>query len=236
MVDGMVVPSIDGFKIVPNTQTSFYLQGLKEYGTKPILVGMSPGNGYYSEQNMTMLLCGLCRQNPKVFIIVPDLPHVHNFLGLGYSENTAIKKAKKDINQTKNRLSRALDHICKQGINNFEFVDWAQRIESNICYQKSFTEISRLYSEDQGFKEEIDSLVLGYLKSRTLNRTTIEINLNESVKYYLKELSFFSVLEEVLGTKSTIAYHDLWGQGLDKINKLFSGKLDHLGLIQYSLN
>lgn len=72
-----------------------------------ILVGVSPGNRYFSIPLLTSLLRWACEKFHRVDAIVPDSALADNFLALGYPEDRAVKKAHSEIQAVRNRIARA---------------------------------------------------------------------------------------------------------------------------------
>lgn len=223
--------------IVNNSHDCFYRAGVSYLGERSILLGMSPGNGYFSEKNIFRIIAGLCRIVPRVYIIVPDAPHVYNFIGMGYSESDAKRKAKKDCNQTKNRLARVLDSIVEtEAVRNFHVVDWNRDIASNVDHQRAFDTILCEYDKNEKFRTAVNSLTHDYLMGRAKERTAIDINVRQGVIYYLQELALFAAHVDIFGEPLTTAYYKIWGEGLDCIANLFEGFNEYFSLIQYRLD
>jgi tRNA-dependent cyclodipeptide synthase len=222
--------------IINNQSTKYYRAGFDRVGKSSVVIGMSPGNGYFTIENMVNIIAGICEKSPKVYVIVPDTPHIHNFIAYGYTFSRAKKKAKKDNNQTNNRLAHAADILRnKLNINNFEILNWELSIETNSNYLANTKIIINSYITNNEFQYKINKPTFQYLKSRAKNRTTSDMIISEGVKYYLKELAFFTVLKEVIGEHAIIAYYNQWGEGLDFIEELFPKFSKNFSMIQYQL-
>ena len=222
--------------VINNTHDCFYRSGIDHLGERSVLLGMSPGNGYFSEENMFCIIAGLCRIVPRVYIIIPDVPHVYNFTGMGYSEDDAKRKAKKDSNQTRNRLGRVIDKINEtEDFRNFTVLDWGRDIASNSDHQSAFNKILCEYESNENFRTTVNDLTRDYLTGRSKDRTAINIDVRQGVIYYLQELALFSAHVDIFGEPLTTAYYKIWGGGLDTIADLFEGFRESFSLIQYSL-
>ncbi len=222
--------------IVNNDHINLYKKGNQYFGKSSILVGISPGNGYFSEKNMISILSGLCKLSPFVYILVPGEIHIHNFLGIGYTADMARKKAKKDTNQTNNRLARVVDimqsELC---ISNFKIIDWSSEIEVNTRYQNNLCLILKEYDNNKEFQLSVNVMTYRYLTSRAKCRTINKLNVSEGVLYYLKELALFSAFINIFGEKVIIAYYRVWGDALVYIDKLFPGFYSYCSMIQYEV-
>ncbi len=219
-----------------NRSSQFYQNGISDFGEKSILVGMSPGNGFFSEQNMTDILLGMCKLAPEVYIVIPDEPHIHNFIGMGYSAEKAKKKAKRDITQIHKRMQRVVDALANKTDNvNYSIIDWRRNIEMNNQYQSNYTRICNLYNEELDFQNQINQFTYQYLEARAKVRTVNNINVAQGVKYYLKELALFSAMPSIFGESPIVAYYKEFSVGLDFITKLFNDFSENFSLIQYSI-
>jgi tRNA-dependent cyclodipeptide synthase len=214
----------------------FYRSGSDNFGKLKLLIGMSPGNGYFTEDNMVKLISGLCQYVPGVYILIPDKPHIYNFLGMGYTPKQAQKKSKKDINQTKNRLKRAVDRLVNdQGVSNFSVVDWESQVAASSRFRIAIDQIMAEYAINTEFREMTNQLTFEYLIGRVKDRTVHKIDVNQGVIYYLEELALFASQNEIFGEDLTVCYYRKWGEGLDCIANLFPGFAKTFSILQYSL-
>lgn len=222
--------------ISKNESTKFYRTGLESIGDRSVLIGMSPGNGYFTEQNIINILYGACQVSPKVYLVVPDEPHIHNYMGIGYPFDKAKRKAKKDNNQTNNRLRRAIEVLRNDlSIENFSVINWSREIETNKTYLDNYNLILKAYTENSDFQHCTNTLTYRYLESRLTSRSVLNILVCEGVKYYLKELALFTSMSSIIDDNPLIAYYKKWGNGLEYIEQLFQGFSDNFGMIQYDL-
>lgn len=197
---------------------------------------MSPGNGFFTDDNIFEILQSATSISDKVYVVIPDSPHVYNFLGIGYDLEKAKKKAKKDNNQTKNRLKRALNFLKDQiDISRVRIIDWDLDIESNYTYQNNYQIILHEYKSDSEFQHCINRVTFNYLQSRSESRSVFALCISEGVKYYLKELALFTSLPEVLEERPTIGYYKQWGEGLEYLEKMFPGFSKTFAMIQYQV-
>jgi len=222
--------------ISSNESTKFYRTGLNSVGKRSVLIGMSPGNGYFTEQNMVDILRGISQRSPKIYLVVPDEPHIHNYMGIGYSFEKAKKKAKKDNNQTNNRLFRAIEVLKNDlSMTNLSVINWSEDVEINETYLHNYNLILEEYTVNSDFKHCVNTLTYQYLESRLASRSVLNISVTEGVKYYLKELALFTAMPSILGDEPLVAYYKKWGNGLEYIEQLFKNFSDNFGMIQYEL-
>ncbi|MBU2712557.1 tRNA-dependent cyclodipeptide synthase [Zooshikella harenae] len=222
---------------IVNNHNKLYQKGYGKLGKTSILVGISPGNGYFSESNIISILSGMCKHSPFVYILVPGEIHIHNFIGIGYPADMARKKAKRDINQTNNRLDRAVNIMQTDlSIDNFRIIDWLSEIERNMEYKNNLCLILEEYNSNQEFQLAVNTITYRYMSSRAKNRKINRINVSEGVLYYLKELSLFASFATIFGEKIIIAYYKVWGDDLVYIEKLFPDFTRCCSMIQYEIS
>ena len=57
------------------------------------ILGMSPGNSYYTTPTVHSLIDFTARIFSKVYAVIPDEPSVHTWKALGYTDRESHKKA-----------------------------------------------------------------------------------------------------------------------------------------------
>ncbi|WP_162814022.1 tRNA-dependent cyclodipeptide synthase [Vibrio tetraodonis] len=222
--------------IVQNNHIEYYQSGLKKLEHQPMVVGLSPGNGFYSKENILSLVKGLCSLVPKLLIIIPDVIHVHNFRGMGYSEELAIKKAGDESRRLENRLTHVTSLLTKElNLDNFHVLDWQKDIEESQSYQRSVDKILTHYHANHSFRTCIEAVSNRYIESKAKHRTLIKLDINQAVMYYLKELALFASMPNVIGEHTTISYHQLWQDGIPYLEEIYPSIKSHLSLVQYQL-
>lgn len=224
------------FEVLNHPECRFYQRGTSKITQQPLLFGISPGNSFFSESNISQLLESFCKSAPFVYLLLPDKPHVYNFLGLGYSDKDAIKKSRKESNITRNRLNRACKALIdKNTCKNFKILDWSSDISHTDCYKLWYQNIVGFYSENALFKDEISSLVETYLIARAQSRSSTGIDVSQASHYFLSELAAFIALEDITGKPVTIAYHKYFNIGLDYLEQEFPELEGEFSLLHYQL-
>ncbi|MGN6670646.1 MAG: tRNA-dependent cyclodipeptide synthase, partial [Candidatus Nucleicultricaceae bacterium] len=75
------------------------------------LIGVSPFNGYFTASNIEKTLIW-AHSNFKSFgVFTMDKASKYNLIAMGYSEDEAIKKTKKQDQHLKNKIMRGLESI-----------------------------------------------------------------------------------------------------------------------------
>ncbi|MFC6879353.1 MULTISPECIES: tRNA-dependent cyclodipeptide synthase [Actinomadura] len=93
--------------VVPYTSNCEHLCERAEH----VLVGVSPGNGYFNRERLAGLLRWAGATFARVDAIVPDASLVHTYQALGQSPATAWKNASRKAGKTCRRIVRAWEQI-----------------------------------------------------------------------------------------------------------------------------
>ncbi|MFI1831562.1 tRNA-dependent cyclodipeptide synthase [Streptomyces sp. NPDC020412] len=72
-----------------------------------LLIGVSPGNGYFSIPTLTRMFRWAHAAFRQVDVIVPDRSLASNYRAQGYSEQAARKKARTEVSCVRRRIRRA---------------------------------------------------------------------------------------------------------------------------------
>ena len=105
------------------------------------IIGMSPGNSYFKDEEIRYLLKTLIGQFGKVGILIADVPAISTYVGLGYPENRARRdKAIPQGNALKNRVRKVM---YEQGYSDevVRIFDWQTEIEENTLYIESYKKV-----------------------------------------------------------------------------------------------
>jgi len=113
--------------------------------TYPI-IGMSPGNSYFSEENIKYLLDVLLSEYEEVTVMIADIPAIQTYVALGYPENRAkTDKAIRNSNNIKNRVRKVIEaNDVFSG--RIKILDWAEEVEPNEGYQAKYLEVQNIYN------------------------------------------------------------------------------------------
>ena len=173
------------------------------------LLGISPFNSYYSEENIRNLFYWTSSNFSSFNIFIPDTLPIYTFLALGYEKQKAEKKTRRQVSYLTNKVYKALAHI---GIS----LEEAQRriinvssMEVNDNYLKLRQYCYDLYESNIEFQNECnqcrDFILAGY-----------NININEpekykiAIRYLLDEMPFFIDSPAILGIQNSMfIYHEI---------------------------
>ncbi|MGP3971592.1 tRNA-dependent cyclodipeptide synthase [Streptomyces sp. 6N223] len=72
-----------------------------------VLIGVSPGNSYFSEARITDLLRWAAARFRRVDVVIPDSAEVETWRALGYADDQAHRRARAKAGRVRNRVTRA---------------------------------------------------------------------------------------------------------------------------------
>jgi len=186
------------------------------------LIWMSAGNSYFKEEIILKLLRFGSKNFNEIIILSPDEPAEHTYLALGYEEKNAKRKAKLNSNLLKNRAKRAIEILKKEGNKtNFKIIEWTNEINKQKNYQEELIKIQKLYNSNISFQKDTKEITKKVMENKSI--TNQNINIDEGVKYLIKELAFVIVTPIIYNTHHvTYIYHNEW----TIFQKLIDGEYD----------
>src|SRR5271156_6635082 len=76
------------------------------------VIGMSPGNSYFKDEEIKYLLKTTVERFGRVAILIADIPAISTYVAFGYPENRARRdKAIPRGNSLKNKVRRAMEQL-----------------------------------------------------------------------------------------------------------------------------
>lgn len=191
-----------------------------------VLIGISPGNSYFSEQRITDLLRWSLPLFRRIDIIIPDSAEVATRLALGLTEDQAHRKARGAANRIRNRTVRAcatagvpadrsrillLSEVAEQSA----YQDARQRCEEGLADDAELREIClrparhilRTHLQGREPTPEQTERAMGYLLAEMplmLDSPRL-LDVASSVLIYHQHMEFF---ERIVLGKSTLTMSD----------------------------
>lgn len=192
--------------------------------TYPI-IGMSPGNSYFKDEEVQYLLKKVVEQFGRVGILVADVPAISTYIALGYPENRARRdKAIPKGNALKNRVLKAMSKLGYPS-DVVKIFNWEKEIENNTIYKQNYNKLLSLYNENDKFKNSINSTTRGVIEGSKYQIQDIEKAISIAVHYLISELSFMDFLPRYIGVEKVVyVYHKNWKVYEDYI----AGKFDNI--------
>jgi cyclo(L-tyrosyl-L-tyrosyl) synthase len=175
------------------------------------IVGMSPGNSYFKDEEVVYLLKTVVERYGRVAILIADVPAISTYVAFGYPENIARReKAIPQGNALKNRVKRAMSTL---GYNetNVRILDWGGEVEENPGYQKSYKKVHELYVSRETFKKDADETTKNVLIGSKRSFDDIQKATETAVHYLLSEIAFLEWASEMFHVKQvSYVYHKNW--------------------------
>src|SRR5262245_57233868 len=102
--------SLEGkLRILPARHNRALRTGLELLRKRPLIIlGMSPGNAFFTRKRVEIAVCAMARLFGEVAIVVPDTIAVHTYRALGYDEKQSQAKAKKKGLNIRNHCLHAI--------------------------------------------------------------------------------------------------------------------------------
>ena len=196
------------------------------------IVGMSPGNSHFNPQVIKELLQYASATFSKTKILIADVPAIHTYKGIGYSEKRAQKKARLNGNNLQNHSLR----VIQTEKLNVELIEWADEVESAPEYQKELTHIQELYEENIAFRVDARNTTRNVVQSKLKEHVNIEEAVDEAVWYLLKELAFLLASPQLFDEPLvSYVYHHRWPIYENLVNGKYDGNVQkNLGFILIS--
>lgn len=175
------------------------------------IIGMSPGNSYFKDDEIKYLLKTTIERYGRVAIMIADIPAISTYMAFGYPENLARRtKALPQGNLLKNRTRRAM-HELGYSDEEVKIIDWETEVETNSAYKTSYQHIRDLYNDNQQFMKDADGTTREVLVGSKREILDIEAATKMAVHYLLSEFAFLNWAPKFLGVeKVAYVYHKNW--------------------------
>ncbi len=188
------------------------------------IIGMSPGNGYFKDDEVRYLLNSVVEKYGKTVVLIADIPAISTYIALGYPENRARRdKALPQGNNLRNRTRRIADEL---GYSEelVRIIDWETEIETNTEYVEVYKKVQDLYNSNSDFEKAADETTKNVLEFSEKKITDIDTAVKTAVHYLLSEIAFLEFAPKFLNTsKVSYVYHRNWPVYENYISGKFDG-------------
>jgi cyclo(L-tyrosyl-L-tyrosyl) synthase len=150
----------DGFLATPFSERCAGLVDAEHH----VFLGISPGNGYFSEDRLVALLRWAAARFTRVEIAHPDPGTVaRTYLGRGYEPPHARARARRDVRQTADRISRAVTtaRMDPARLRVARFSDFY----ATPAYRAALERVTRAHQEQPAFHATCSRMVTGVLRT-----------------------------------------------------------------------
>ncbi|MFD4240362.1 tRNA-dependent cyclodipeptide synthase [Streptomyces sp. NPDC058525] len=173
------------------------------------VIGISPGNSYFSAQRVTDLAHWGMRNFRQVDLIYTDLHVAEMYEALGYPEDEARRKAVKNLRGVRAKVNNAAADADPSGAR------LRARPMSSLtdipAYRRLHAHLNTLLDTDPEFRETCNALVDAFLSSKVLGGETATLRQREvCLEYVCAEAPLFLDTPAILGVPSSLnCYHQL---------------------------
>jgi cyclo(L-tyrosyl-L-tyrosyl) synthase len=188
---------------------------LKEHA----LIGISPFNSYYSEDNLKKLFSWGLNNFKEISVFIPNEISTYTLQAIGYSKDKADRKTKSQDRYLRNKAIKALvannlsGHEAKS-----KMVFFSDLAQNNKKYMEFCKLYEQMYENDKNFREGCLLTSKCVLSTKGNSACVDERALNLSVKYFLAELPLYLNTPDILNVSSSLfVYKDLPTDFLNKI-------------------
>lgn len=160
------------------------------------------------------------QNNFKSFhLFLPDEPTIHTLEALGYGQEEAKKKMKKQINWLRNKIQKALE---SKGLKfNHHLLDF-ETLNKNHIFRKELDTAYQLFDRDEEFRAQCLKSSRWVLKNKMDEEQVTEQCLLKAVKYFLSEIPIFGATNIIVGAENSVfCYH----QAIEFHHEFYSNQL-----------
>lgn len=174
------------------------------------VIGMSPGNSYFKDDEIRHLLKEVVRRFGKTAILVADTPAISTYVALGYPESRARNKAIPKGNNLKNRTRRIASELgFSQEL--VRIIDWDAEVAKEKNYLVAYQDIEELYQKNEKFQKAVDQTTQAVLVGSDKNIPDLALATKTATHYLLSELAFLEFAPTFLESDKIIyVYHKNW--------------------------
>ncbi|WP_328738442.1 tRNA-dependent cyclodipeptide synthase [Streptomyces erythrochromogenes] len=197
--------AIEVFTVRPYTP---HCQVINDEGDHAV-IGISPGNSYFSAQRVLDLAQWGMRNFAQVDLIYTDMHVAEMYEALGYGEDEARRKAVKNLRGVRAKVNNAAAEADPTGVR------LRARPMSSLtdipAYRSLHNHLNNLLDIDPEFRETCNSLVDVFLSSKVLNGKAATPRQREvCLEYVCAEAPLFLDTPAILGVPSSLnCYHQL---------------------------
>ncbi|MBO0513210.1 tRNA-dependent cyclodipeptide synthase [Streptomyces beijiangensis] len=174
-----------------------------------VVIGISPGNSYFSAQRIEDLARWGLSQFKQVDLVHTDLYVAEMYEAFGYEPDSARRKAVKNLRGVRAKVNNAIEAVDPGGLRLR-----ARPVSSftdNPAYRDIHDRLQSRLSADPEFRATCDALVESYLSSKVLDgKAATERQRDVCLRYVCAEAPLFLDTPAILGVPSSLnCYHQL---------------------------
>jgi len=187
------------------------------------VIGMSPGNSYFTQETVFRLIEKILNDYGSAIIFIPDIPAISTYEALGYPSNKAKTKAISKGNNLKNKVKNALAQLGYTG-NAVYVLDWSLDVASENSYTCMYNQIQEIFETNVEFRSKILSTTLEVLRNSDKSIADLHDACLKGSHYLLAEFAFLEICSELFSSnEARYIYHKDWPVYEDYISGKFDG-------------
>jgi cyclo(L-tyrosyl-L-tyrosyl) synthase len=166
------------------------------------ILGISPFNSFFSEENITTLINWANTQFRSFQIFIPDKISYYNFVQLGYSEGKAKQKVRKQDNYLYNKIIKSLEMLgIKDEEKQRNAIIKLSDIKSNTIYKNVLSHYKNLLQENEEFRRLYQATTKAIIESYATDFDGLNIMDNN---YLIEELPILTHIGKILNIENTV--------------------------------
>ncbi|WP_052397358.1 tRNA-dependent cyclodipeptide synthase [Streptomyces sp. NRRL F-5123] len=182
------------------------------------LIGVSPGNSYFSEELLTGLLRWTALRFDRIDVVIPDSARRETFLALGYAPERARKKSWEEASRIRNRVLRAWEAA---GVTSRPFAAHRlSRLTEHPAYQALLHRTEQEWAKGSVLRESYlaaaRSVLHGLLKGAAPTQEQAEL----AARHLIAETPLLIGAPDVFGVASSAAFYH---KRIDFIDAVYAG-------------
>jgi cyclo(L-tyrosyl-L-tyrosyl) synthase len=184
-----------------------------------VLIGISPGNSYFSEKRITDLLRWGATSFRRIDVVIPDSAQVETWRALGRTDQEARRRARAKAARVRNRVVRAWQAAAVPG------VGFAVRLLSEIAtqphYEALLLESEEAVAKDAELRESYLRVGGKALRAYLHGAQPTPEQAEAAMRYLIAETPLLVDTPGLLDVASSVAvYH----QRLEFLDRIFQGR------------
>ncbi|WP_229861338.1 tRNA-dependent cyclodipeptide synthase [Streptomyces xanthochromogenes] len=171
-----------------------------------VLIGVSPGNSYFSAGRITELVRWASARFSRIDIVYADLHVADLFSALGYERDHAARRASKELKAVRRRILRGIEDADPQGTP--VDVHGLSEFAGNPVYELLHRRVRHFLSTDPHFRAGCEHMAAHFLATKVGEPAVSAEQLSACLDYIVAELPFFLDTPGILGVPSSVScYH-----------------------------
>jgi cyclo(L-tyrosyl-L-tyrosyl) synthase len=183
-----------------------------------VLIGISPGNSYFSEARIADLLRWGAAGFRRIDVVIPDSAEVETWRAVGYAEEQAHRRARAKAARVRNRVTRAW---LAAGVPRDRFgLLLLSEVAEQPPYQRLLRESEDAITADTALHETYLRVGAKALRTYLHGVEPTRAQAERAMRYLVAETPLFLDTPGLLGVASSVAiYH----HRLDFLDQVFHG-------------